>query len=1232
MVRIAAALLALSLLGLPPTAAPAAEYLVSPYLSFPVGDVLQQSPTPAWGAPDLAAGDLNGDGRADLAVVSRDGVPVDGGYASLDGGRTLSILLSSTNPALPLLDPPATYQTGFGPQAVAIAELNNDGWLDVVTMDAGDQTISVFLNQGGGKLGPRTSYPIGGSPAALALADLSGDGRCDIVLGLGSGVTVFLASGVQGSFSPGVFYAGPGTTQGIAVGLVDGDAIPDVMSVTSSPNLLSIFRGVGSGVINFNGSSPLLHPPSCIALANMNGEVHPEAIVGSMTDYQVTVYEGFTGFMLSDTHLSGVTDVVARDFNGDGKMDVAVAVQQNLNAPIATGYFLPGDGNAGFGTPVNFDPGAYLEAVAAGDFDGDGMLDLAFSGAGIPVDVKLRRSVHVVRQKSPGVFNNLGNYIHPEATMGTCVTTIEDMNRDGMPDMIIAGLGLSTSQAAIAVRLGTSSEMWDPGTLTNIPGNLRPRAIPGDFNRDGIPDLAVTQSSTSTGFTYETYIGDGAGGITPLPPSISSGREVLAAGDFNRDGILDLVANAPPGIVLLMGFGDGTFTFGSGIVTSNTVQAAAIGDLNQDGALDIVYSVAGIGTYVILGNGTIVLGSPTAPPGPPATAITLVDFNEDSILDILLSTNTQTVVAMGDGLGTFSSPVMLPEFAKSNGSSSSAALDLNRDGHMDVIADVNEPSPTNYIDSNLRAWLGDGKGGFGSRSDYGVPEHPLGLTLVDATRDGRMDVLSSSIGPLIGSEKAIRHYTLRGNGPPTFPFPTSIVNSPIASNNHSAIAVADFTLDGTPDAVVTNFRANGNWYATLMVGNGNGTFTERISNVVPEEPSAMDTGDFNRDGIPDVVIACGAGDAVMVELGTVADTLSVPSAVALGLGYEFTDVAVGDFNRDGMSDIAAASAASSAVLVFLGHGNGTFAAPLSASTGSFGPTSIAVGDVNRDGIPDVVAALGVGINPNSIGVMLGWGDGTFQTVRPYTVGATPYAIALGDMNRDGFLDAAVTLTGAPGSRRVAVLTGSAGGGFGTPDLYPISQNSLNIVWANVDGDGPNDLLVPNGSGAAATLSFFHALGAGGTFSPKVDYTTGGFPIALAVADLNRDGRPDVVSALTGGTNISVLLSAPSTISAVAGEPSAGEAPLAPRLAIRPNPAADRAVLSFRLPQAGPATVDLFDVTGRRVARLFQGRAEGDLEVSWTGQTEGGGRAASGVYFARLTGAHAAVSRRLVWLR
>jgi hypothetical protein len=347
--------------------------------------------------------------------------------------------------------------------------------------------------------------------------------------------------------------------------------------------------------------------------------------------------------------------------------------------------------------------------------------------------------------------------------------------------------------------------------------------------------------------------------------------------------------------------------------------------------------------------------------------------------------------------------------------------------------------------------------------------------------------------------------TLLGNGsPPTFDFPATHLDTP-TSTPPLAMVAADFTRDGRPDVVVTR-SDGGSDYATLMTGNGDGTLLERISNLMPAEPAALAAGDLNRDGIPDLAVACGAGDAVVVQLGTPFDTLSVPMTVAAGLGYEFSDVAIADFNRDGRPDLAVASAATSFVLIFPGVGDGTFGSPMPASTGSWGPVSIAVGDINRDGIPDIAAALGTGISPDAVGILLGNGDGTFQTARPYTVGPTPYAIALADLNRDGVLDVAVTRTGAPGSRFITALYGGAGGGFGAPVSFPIPGSALDLAVADIDGDGVLDLLAPNGFGSTS-FAFLHGLG-GVTFAQDTDYFLGDSPFALAVADFNRDGRPE----------------------------------------------------------------------------------------------------------------------------
>jgi hypothetical protein len=1219
-----------------------AEHLRAPYLVFRVGTI-NSSDIP-FGPADVAADDLNGDGRADLAVVCR--------YSSSTGaGNVLSILMSAGNPSVPLFSAPINYRTSPSPSRVALADLDNDGRLDVVTASA--ESASVFLNGGGGILVPRGSYSLGSAPQGLRIADLNGDGRKDLALATDTGVRVFLASGSPGSFGAAASYSVGGSSVAIAAGLVDGDAVPDLVVATKAPNTLAIFHGVGDGAFTAAGTPALLYEPTSLELADMTGNGTPEAIVASGPAMRLVVHgnDGMMPFagVTADLLLGGnPLDLVARDLNSDGLTDVAAAMKVGSNGSLQTGGIFLGNGVGGFFSDYTIDLGPWLEAIVAGDMDGDGRPDLAACGAGQTDEIEFQQAVQVVLQSSSGTYGIGTSYRTPVYDATTCRVISANVDRDGKSDLVIAGFNSATSQASLTIRPGLGDGTWDPGFEFIVAGDGPPRAVAGDFNRDGKTDLAVTRFSSTSGNTTVTYLGNGDGTVVPLGASILSAKEVFATGDFDRDGKLDLITADSTSflfkMVLLRGNGDGTFTFSWEAsfppATARKIHSAAAGDVNRDGKLDIVCSVEQFGTFpaesfLLLGNGDGTLGTPSQiiPLGG-SFSFTLDDLTQDGILDIVFPTypalGSGIRLCQGNGDGTFQTATILTG-PWQHDVASALISDVNRDGHLDLIADIAEALFfPETAESRVSVLLGDQMTNFGAATDYGAARNSLGLTLVDANRDGRDDVVVADRdpGPDPGSPTPWL-LTLLGNGPPTFDFPGFYVPSPTPAAALS-LAMGDFTRDGNLDAVVTRSDPSGDHYSTLMIGNGNGEMTPTISNLLPQEPIAAAVEDLNRDGIPDVAIACGAGDAVIVQLGTPYDTLTVPATVAIGLGYEFSDIAIADFNRDGKLDLAAASAGTFTILSFPGDGDGAFGAPLQISTGSAGPTSIAVGDINRDGKPDLIAALGVAISPNSIGVLFGNGDGTFQTIRLYSVGANPQAITLADLNRDGVLDAAVSRSGAPGSQFVAVLFGNLAGGFGGATSYAVGGNAyFDVTAADIDGDGILDLLAPNGF-AVSTFSYLRGLGPG-TFAAKEDHAIGASPFALAVGDLNRDGRPDIVGALGGAANIAVLLSGASTISAVAGEP-AGEAPPAPRLAIRPNPALNRAVLSFRLPQPGPATVDLFDVRGRRVTRLFQGRAEGDLEVTWTGQTEGGDRAASGVYFAKLTGANAAVSRRLVWLR
>lgn len=227
-----------------------------------------------------------------------------------------------------------------------------------------------------------------------------------------------------------------------------------------------------------------------------------------------------------------------------------------------------------------------------------------------------------------------------------------------------------------------------------------------------------------------------------------------------------------------------------------------------------------------------------------------------------------------------------------------------------------------------------------------------------------------------------------------------------------------------------------------------------------------------------------------------------------GEGGNPTSVVVADLNGDGKPDIVVTNECASsctyggAVGVLLGNGDGTFQSVTTYLTG-VDEYSVAVADVNRDGHPDLVVADSKGVE-----ILLGNGDGTFQTA--YSSGGSGQSVALADVNGDGKLDLLVAggsdievlLGNGDGTFQPAVAYGSGGSGGGS--------GATSLAVADVNGDGKPDLLEANwGSNSVGVL-----LGNGdGTFQTAVTYGSGGeFPYSVAVADVSGDGRPDLIVA------------------------------------------------------------------------------------------------------------------------
>lgn len=268
--------------------------------------------------------------------------------------------------------------------------------------------------------------------------------------------------------------------------------------------------------------------------------------------------------------------------------------------------------------------------------------------------------------------------------------------------------------------------------------------------------------------------------------------------------------------------------------------------------------------------------------------------------------------------------------------------------------------------------------------------------------------------------------------------------------------------------------------------------------------------DFNGDGKLDIASAAEGNNIVRVLIGNGDGTFKPRMQYATGT--QPIALVQGDFNGDGHLDLAVANeggGTGGSVSVLLGNGDGTFQTHVEYAAGNT-PNAIVTGDFNGDGNLDLAVANS---GSSNVSILLGNGDGTFQTHVDYTLGSQPSWVAAGDFNGDGKLDLALA-----GGSVVSVLLGNGDGTFKSAVTYP-GSSPVWVATGDFNRDGKLDLATANG--AANTVSVF--LGKGdGTFQPRVDYAIGFLANSLAVQDLNADGKLDLVTGTTG-SNVSVLL-------------------------------------------------------------------------------------------------------------
>ena len=290
------------------------------------------------------------------------------------------------------------------------------------------------------------------------------------------------------------------------------------------------------------------------------------------------------------------------------------------------------------------------------------------------------------------------------------------------------------------------------------------------------------------------------------------------------------------------------------------------------------------------------------------------------------------------------------------------------------------------------------------------------------------------------------------------------------------------------------------------------------------KPFSIATGDFNHDGLPDLAAANSGGNTVGILLGNGDGTFQTQATYAVGNGAFV--VASGDFDGDGNLDLAVANFSDNTVSILLGNANGTFQAKKIYATGA-APDAIAIGDFNGDGIQDVAIA---NENGNTISILLGNGDGTFQAQMTYATGNEPASMAVGDFNGNGILDLAVA-NNTDGT--VSIFLGNGNGSFAAQVAYAVGKNPISVIASEIGstyvagngslilGNGNLDLVVANLSDNTISL----LLGNGdGTFQSQLTIPsgTGGGPYAVVAANFGGLGTDDLAVVNSSSNTVRIL--------------------------------------------------------------------------------------------------------------
>lgn len=1093
-----------------------------------------------WNKRDVTVAFTCSDPTSDIAVcsdpivVSKEGAgQIISGTASDIAGNSASTAITvntdKTAPIIEITSPQNNSTTNNSKPSITVNYSDGLSGIDLstvrLTVDGLDVAAEAMITEAGITYTPEAALKDGAHSIVVYVSDKAGNGietsstftiqldRCPTVkLPLSNGQRPFIFP--EPAVDTGAFYDQYDQVSywDSEVNDLNGDGILDMLvkNYISGRRGMSVMLGKGDGSfespINFGETAG--GTVFDVSLADFNEDCFPDIatiVYLSNYSYQLRIFlnNGDGTFAQGTTSaINTLGEILTGDFNKDTYKDIAIM-----------GFYgkllvFQGKGDGSFSGPTELTIGDSLTIIdsISADFNRDGIIDIAATV--IYRDYELTKVV-LLTGNGDGTFQAPKVLITEILDTGKLSILVglaaEDINMDGIPDILVSTSGHGDYPSGLAVLIGDGSGgfLRKPDFEFNLDIDYLPIRVK-DFNGDGIPDIALQGYS-------KVYILIGNGdGTFKYPMMFNMSGNDLNTGDFDNDGAEDLVSTRDR-VFILFARGDGTFIDRKEISVSQDTSTWSVlsADFDGDNRPDLAMKgVNGLLFSTILNNGNAwnqgtFQGNNEYRVGDGPVGVKIKDLDGDGLADVVAANelSNNVTVTLNRGEGSFFEPAAYQVGEKP---SFIAIEDVNGDGKPDIVT-------ANYGSDDISVLLGIGDGAFHPHKTYAVGSNPKYPTVGDFNADGKQDIAVVNSGPY---SKTVS--ILFGNGDGTFkPESTHTLD-----RRPSSMVKGDFNEDGFLDLIVLLSQncpgaicdSGG---LTLLLGKGDGAFINGSSYLDNSTHGASDilAGDFNKDGRLDLITSNGGGSVnpVAVFLGD-GNGVFRRSQVIINSQY-ISQPILKDINNDGETDILFFNQINhylygGSLDIWFGKGDGTF--EQGASIGGWKDVrSLDAGDINGDGITDIAL-----VDYKSLYVISGSGDGVFygEIIFHEKDWNDWTSVVAADFNGDNNQDIVVS-TSLSDSNRIEVYLGTGYNTFTQGTTIETTETmglENKIDTGDFNGDGLPDIAFSARPWKTKTITIYLNRG-NGTFGESISYNIKDMRTYPEFADINNDGYLDIIS-------------------------------------------------------------------------------------------------------------------------